>query len=150
MKSVYVSRNALNREAIREWARANGFHSTLPGEDFHVTIAFSKEMFDWDSTEPRQDFIYIPPAKDRQLKVFDGGATVIHFTNDQLAQRWQEFIDLGASNSYPDYKAHITVTYKGKPKKAIPYPGEIVLGPEIWKEVNMDWKKEMKEVSLKD
>jgi hypothetical protein len=145
IKTAYVSRKVLNHEAVRDWAEENGFPSTLPVDDLHVTIAYSKEKFDWSTTEPDEEIIYIEPSDDRQLHVFDGGATVIHFTNEALTQRWQALIDLGASNSYKTYKAHITVTYTGKPKKAVPYPGEIVLGPEVWKEIDNDWKSDMVE-----
>lgn len=148
MKTLYVSRRVLNHEAIRDWARENGFKSTLPPDDFHVTLAYSKKKFDWASCERDEEVLYIEPSDERELHVFDGGATVIHFSNEDLGKRWKEFIDLGASNSYPTYKAHITVTYKGKPKKALAYPGEIVLGPEEWAEINSDWKNEMIEHKL--
>lgn len=147
-KTLYVSRQVLNHEAIRDWARENGFKSTLPPDDFHVTIAYSKNKFDWSSTEPDEEIIYIEPDDTRTLHVFDGGATVIHFSNDALAERWQTLLDLGASNSYKTYKAHITITYMGKHKMAIAYTGEIILGPEVWAEINSDWQNDMKEVEL--
>lgn len=148
VKSCYVSRKVLNREALRDWARDNGFKSSLPGEEFHVTQLYSKEDFDWSSTTPDTNYLYIAPDDKREIHVFDGGATVLHFHNDQMSQRWQQFIDFGASTSYPDYKAHVTITYKGKPKKAIPYTGELVLGPEVWKEVNSNWAANVHERPL--
>jgi hypothetical protein len=145
LKTLYVSRPVLNKQAIRDYAKLNGFASTLPSDDFHVTVVYSKEKFDWDLDAPDQNIIYVDPSDKRELHVFDGGATVVHFKEQRLEDRWQSLIDMGASTSYPDYKAHITITYEGKPKDAIPYDGELILGPEKWTEINSDWKSEREE-----
>jgi hypothetical protein len=142
MKTLYVSRQVLNKQALRDYAKLSGFASTLPSDDFHVTVVYSKDKFDWNLDEPDQNFIYIAPSDDREIHVFDGGATVIHFKEPKLESRWQDLIDMGASTSYPDYKAHITITYEGKPKGSFPYAGELILGPEKWTEINSDWKSE--------
>ena len=148
MKTCYVNRPVLNKEAVRDWARANGFRSTLPGEDFHVTLVYSKKPFDWSKVSPDQNVLYIEPDTRRELHVFDGGATVVHFKDERLDQRWADIIKMGAGTSYPTYKAHVTITYKGKPARAIAYPGELILGPENWQEINDDWRDGMAEVPL--
>lgn len=148
LKSVYVCRKVLNKEALRDWARVNGFSTTLPSSDFHVTIVYSKQNFDWNATQPDLNVIYIAPQDDREIHVFDGGATVLHFHDDRLSQRWKDMIRMGASTSYPDYKAHVTITYAGKPDEALPYPGELILGPEEWSEINSGWKEDLVEQPL--
>jgi hypothetical protein len=131
-KTLYVSRPVLNRDAIRLWAKKAGFESCLPPEDFHVTIVYSKKMFDWNKSEPDINIVYIEPAKEDR----------------SLLPRWEELISLGAHSKFDSYRSHITISYHGMPSKVIPYTGEIILGPEVWQEVNDDWKEDTEEIKL--
>jgi hypothetical protein len=148
-KTLYVSRPVLNRDAIRLWAKKAGFESCLPPEDFHVTIVYSKKMFDWNKSEPDINIVYIEPAKeDRSVEQFGGGATVLEIDPSPLLPRWEELISLGAHSKFDSYRSHITISYHGMPSKVIPYTGEIILGPEVWQEVNDDWKEDTEEIKL--
>ena len=60
-RSLYVHRPVLNAEAIIAWAKGAGFATTLPAEDMHVTVCFSKQPVNWaefaewdESKHPRQ------------------------------------------------------------------------------------------------
>ena len=46
-RTLYVSRRVLNAGAIIDWAKDQGFETTLPAEDLHVTIAYSRTPVDW-------------------------------------------------------------------------------------------------------
>ena len=143
MKSLYVSRPVLNKDAIRLWAKDNGFASCLPPSDFHVTLIYSKKMFDWDKSDPDSNIIYVDPSDEhRSIEQFGSDAVVLEIQSDALQTRWKELIDLGAHSSFPTYRSHITITYEGMPSEVVPYNGEIVLGPEIWEEIVEDYNHE--------
>ena len=46
-RTLYVSRKLLNAKAVIAWAKSQGFETTLPAADMHVTIAFSQTPVDW-------------------------------------------------------------------------------------------------------
>jgi len=53
----------------------------------------------------------------------------------------------GGSYDYDEYQPHITITYGDTPllKDIDPYLGEIILGPEIFQEIDLDWKNQVTE-----
>jgi uncharacterized protein len=66
-----------------------------------------------------------------------------------LKWRHASILSEGASWDYADYQPHITITYdKGDVDLATvePYRGKIVLGPEIFAEVDEDWQGKVVEV----
>lgn len=144
LKTLYVSRKVVNFAEILNWAYRQGFPTTLDPTDFHVTICYSKSKFDWACTSPLRREVRIS-GDERSIHQFDGGAVVMTVQNDELADRWQQFIDLGASNSYKEYRPHITITYGDLPEAVVAFPGDIILGPEIWSEVNGGWKHSLEE-----
>jgi hypothetical protein len=143
-KTLYVNRPLLNGDDIRAWAAEQGFESTLPADDMHATIAFSKEPVDWSQFEPQTDELRVEGG-DREMKMFDprtteNGATVLAFSSDDLQQRWQEFKDGGASWDFPEYQPHITITYQNAEgiDDIVPYDGPLIFGPEEFQEVRQD------------
>src|SRR5690606_28146793 len=46
-RPLYVHRKVKNAAEIIAWAKSQGFATTLPAEDMHVTIAFSRAPVDW-------------------------------------------------------------------------------------------------------
>lgn len=46
-RPLYVRRPVLNASDIIVWAAGEGFTSTLPADDLHVTIAYSKAPVNW-------------------------------------------------------------------------------------------------------
>lgn len=71
-------------------------------------------------------------------------ATVLLFNSSALSWRHQNMISQGASSDYPDYAPHVTISYSVPEgfdfSKVEPYQGELVFGPEIFAEVDEDWK----------
>ncbi len=140
-KTLYIRRNVLNGDEISEWAKSQGFKTTLT--DMHVTMAYSKTKLVWP--EPSNDRGIVIGGGDRSLELFgeEGeGATVLQFEAPQLEDRWQELKDAGAVWKWPEYRPHITISYDGPDDlDAIePYDGDIVFGPEIFEEVKAGWQ----------
>ncbi|MCZ3275982.1 hypothetical protein NYZ53_19970, partial [Acinetobacter baumannii] len=46
-RTLYVRRDLLNAGELIAWARDAGFTTTLPADDMHVTIAYSRTPIDW-------------------------------------------------------------------------------------------------------
>lgn len=141
-RSLYISRKVKNAAAIIAWAKSQGFETTLPADDLHVTIAFSRMPVDWmkvgESWAPE---LKVGPGGPRLMEQF-GEATVLLFTANELRWRHEGVIEAGGSWDHPEYQPHITISYgfNGDLSKVEPYQGEIVLGPELFAEVNGDWK----------
>ena len=148
-KTLYVSRRLKNTADLRSWAKAQGFKSTLKPKDLHVTIAYSKEPLDWDDVGDSFDEIRVPPDSTRTIEPLgDKGAVVLRFQATDLAKRWQQIKDAGASWDFPSYKPHISISYEGSPSDLAnvePYSGELIFGPERFAEIKDDWDEGIEE-----
>lgn len=146
-RTLYVHRKVLNAGEILDWAKEQGFETTLPADDLHVTIAFSRRPVDWmkiaESYEPE---VEVRAGGPRVMEEF-GEAKVLLFRSGSLEWRHEEFKEAGASWDHPEYQPHITISYGKAPENVEPYQGRIVLGPEVFAEVNEDWKAGVNEVS---
>lgn len=145
-RTLYVHRPVLNGSVILEWARSQGFRSTLDSDDLHVTIAFSRTPVDWMAMgQPWESEITIPEGGPRLVETLGPkGAVVLLIASSHLSWRHEEMKRAGASWDWPEYQPHITITYEGNGgdlKGVEPYQGEIVLGPEVFAEVVEDWEK---------
>lgn len=149
-RTLYVRRDVLNWREIEKWAKSVGVETTL-GSDMHVTIAYSRTPIDWMSlSEPWQDKIEILSGGPRLLDAFgpDGRARVILFRSSALEWRHREILEAGASWDHEGFQPHITFTYGTAPEDLQPYQGRIVLGPEIFSEVDENWSKKLQEDGL--
>lgn len=148
-RTLYVCRKVLNGKEILAWAKGQGFTSTLPADDLHVTITFSRTPVDWMKMGSTwEDEVKVPRGGARLIEKFDGGAVVLLFNSNMLQWRHDEMVDKGASWDHPEYQPHVTISYDGAPSdisKIEPYQGEIILGPELFAEVKEDWKSEVRE-----
>lgn len=155
-RTLYVKRKVLNPGAILEWARDAGFKSTLPEDDLHVTVAYSKDPVDWSRFSPIDDDLANEsgaPGRAVERLGQDGEAVVLRFDSPSLAARWQEFRDGGASWDYPEYRPHLTISYDADDvdvARVAPYAGEIQLGPEVFAEVKPGWMGTVKEIAATD
>jgi phage-related protein (TIGR01555 family) len=147
-RTLYVSRDVLNGAEIVAWAKAQGFTSTLPASEMHVTITYSRAVVDWmQMGSSWEDEVKIPRGGARLMEKF-GGATVLLFASNMLRWRHDEMVDKGASWDHDEYQPHITISYEGAPSDLStvePYQGEIHLGPEIFQEVKEDWQSNITE-----
>lgn len=154
-RTLYVRRNVLNAAEILSHFREQGFNTTLPAEDLHVTIAFSRQPVDWmkmgeNWTEGEDGNVTIQAGGPRLMEALgqNGEAKVLLFTSSLLTWRHEEIKRRGASWDWPDYQPHITISYDPEApdlNTVEPYRGPIVLGPEIFEEVSEDWRESITE-----
>lgn len=144
MKTLYVMRPVTNAEEIVEWAKKNKFINIIKPSDVHITVAYSKKKVEWKQLTKPKDRISVFSKDNRSIKVL-GEATVLSFQSKALQDRWQYFKDNGASWDYDTYTPHLSISYV---KQYInlnnikPYIGDIILGQEVWDELDEDWKKD--------
>ncbi|NTI22033.1 DUF1073 domain-containing protein [Rhizobium rhizogenes] len=145
-RTLYVSRKVTNAADIIAWAKAQGFKTTLPADELHVTVMYSPTAVDW--MQAGQDAwnadgtLVIPPGGPRVVSQFGQGAIVLEFSSAALSWRHEELKRIGAEPTYPEYAPHITITYEPGDvdvDKVEPYRGAIEFGPEIFAEVKSDW-----------
>ncbi len=152
-RSIYISRKVLNVEDIRAWARSQGFASCVPAGDMHVTVAFDKRKHDWrDIPLEAPEVVQVLHPDERTVDEFRGGAIVIEIYSAELSARWAELVSSGLYWKWPDYRPHITITWK-KPEgldlsKITPYDGVIELGPEVPTEVVWQMRDRIAEDNL--
>lgn len=147
-RPLYVSRPVLNAPEILRWAKGQGFETTLPAEDLHVTIAFSRTPLDWFAVPDDWGDFGVPVGGPRAVEPLgDKGAVVLLFRSDVLNYRWQQFREAGASWDWAEYQPHVTLTYKLPEgmdlRKVEPYRGEIQFGPERFEELSDDWAENL-------
>jgi len=152
LSTLYASRPVLNHQEIADWAKEQGFKSTL-GEDMHVTLAFSKTPLEWDLIQENDAALTVFGKDGRHLKPLgDQGAIVLRFEDPIIRARWRDLKDSGAVWGFPEYQPHITISYAAGDidlESIEPYRGKIEFGPEAFKEVNENWRKEIKEAPVK-
>jgi phage-related protein (TIGR01555 family) len=152
-RSLYVSRKLLNADAVIKWAKSQGFENTVPADEMHVTVLYSRAAVDWmqmgqswDQDENGQ--LRVPPGGPRMVDVFGNlkDAAVLLFNSSSLCWRHEDMVSKGASHDFAEYCPHVTLSYDAPdgfdPTKVEPYRGDLVFGPEIFEEVNDDWKPE--------
>lgn len=143
-RTLYVSRKVLNVKAIKDWAESQGLTVTIPDDELHVTIIYSKALVDWMKIgEAWNDEVTVQAGGPRIMERFND-ALVLSFASSCLKWRNEHMVDCGASTDYPDYQPHVTLSYGENQEISLddiePYQGEIKLGPEIFKEINPDWQ----------
>lgn len=146
-RPLYVSRPVINADELIQWAREQGFKTTLPADQLHVTQAYSKRPLDWAALAPRTDFL-VCKADDAGswfrwvAKLGDDGAVVLMFQSQVLQDRWQAFIDAGASWDYDSFMPHVTISYDAAgyldPMNVTAFLGPLELGPERYDAISDD------------
>lgn len=147
-RTLYVHRKVTNGADIIAWAKEQGFKTTLPADDLHVTIAFSRQAVDWMKMgESWQAKVEVPEGGARIMEQF-GDAKVLLFSSSELSWRHEEMKREGAVWGYPEYQPHISISYDTDApdlKDIEPYTGKIDLGPEVFAEIKEDWQEGIKE-----
>jgi hypothetical protein len=153
-KTLYVCRPLLNADDLKAWAKDQGFETCVPDDMMHVTVIHSKREVKW-TEKPLKDEVECEPDKDhpRSLQKFGEkkDIVVLTFYSKNLLYRHETFMDMGCSFDFPDYKAHVTITYDGKDVDIAgmePYDGDLIFGPEIFEEISEDFKTSFEEESL--
>lgn len=153
-RPLYVSRQLLNASALIAWAKANGFATTLPADDMHVTVLYSRNEVDplrmgRDWREDDKGRVTVRPGGPRVIERLGENAVVLSFASPDLVHRHKDMIEAGGSHDYPQYQPHITLSYDvpdGIDFDALkPFNGELVFGPERFEPLDLDWKSKVSE-----
>lgn len=153
-RTLYVMRPLLNADEVVAWAKGQGFGKTLTADDMHVTVAFSRDKLDWGDAGDSFDDVIVPAASDQKdgarsiKRLGDQGAVVLRFESTDLAKRWQQFRDAGASWDWPSFQPHVSITYDGDGlaiEDMVPYDGPLEFGAEQFAEVDDDWSSKVTE-----
>jgi len=141
-RTLYVSRSVVNGEELADFYKSQGIE-TLPPNDMHITIAYSKRRVDWEACgeENCEDVELEPSFRRSMAPLGTQGAIVLKVESPILRSRWKHFIKKGATWDYDEYQPHITITYSQKavPENLVPFPGRLILGPEKFAEVDENW-----------
>lgn len=141
---LYVSRPLINTADLIQWAKEQGFKTTIPAEELHVTVAHSSRPLDWETIPPLTDGLTAKVDDERTwwrwvARLGDKGAVVLMFDSPALKARWQEFNDAGASWDYESYMPHVTISYDAGDYLDIgavtAYLGPLEFGPERYEPV---------------
>ena len=138
-RTLYVQRKLLNAAEFIAWAKAQGFKTTTPADDLHVTIAFSRRPVDWMKvgetwSSDKDGTLNVAPGGARLVEPLgDKGAVVLLFNSSELSWRHEAIKrDADASWDFPSYQPHVTITYSGGDvdlSKVEPFRGKLVFGP---------------------
>lgn len=150
-RTLYVQRKLLNADDLIRWAKKQGFETTTPADEIHVTVTFSRRPLDWmkigqDWSSDKDGSLVVKAGGPRLVEPLgDKGAVVLLFTSDDLMWRHNAMIEAGASFDFEEYQPHVTITY-AKPadldlSTISPYAGPLKFGPELFSEVVDDWEK---------
>jgi phage-related protein (TIGR01555 family) len=153
-RPLYVQRKLLNAADLIKWAKAQGFETTLPVDDMHVTVLYSRTPVDpmkmgetWASEE--NGGLVIKPGGPRAIERLGESAVVLLFASWSLESRHREMVAAGASHDFPEYMPHVTITLEAPADldlEAIkPFTGELRFGPELFEPLDLDWKDKVEE-----
>jgi hypothetical protein len=149
-RTLYVHRKLLNAAEFIRWAKSQGFESTLPADDLHVTVLYSKAPVDW--MKMGEDFageLIVSAGGARIVEPLgDKGAVVLLFNSSSLAWRHEEMVRNGASHDFAEYQPHVTISYAGGDvdlSKVEPFRGELRFGPEEFEELDEEWANKIEE-----
>lgn len=151
-RSLYVRRQLLNVSEFVRWASDQGIRAIVPGDQLHVTVMFCRTPIDW--MEMRADWggdsrgrIVVPPGGPRVVERLGETATVLTFWSDQLQWRHSAMRERGAVHSFDDYVTHVTISHESQQidlSGVTPFQGELRFGPEIFEEVDEDWRSKVR------
>src|SRR5690606_18681467 len=103
---------------IIEHFKAQGFETTLPADDMHVTITFSRQPVDWmkmgeNWSDNGKGGLTIPAGGPRLMDAFgpSGEAKVLLFSSSALSWRHEDMKRQGATWDHPEYQPHLTISY---------------------------------------
>lgn len=140
-RALYVRRDVLNADEILKWAREQGIQNLLPAEELHTTVVYSRQPIDWMQVgEAYEDKIEIKAGGPRSVEQF-GAALVVEYANFSLSARHNDAERAGATWDHDEYRPHVTLSYDPgvDPEDVEPYRGRILLGPEIFENLDPNW-----------
>lgn len=136
MSGLYVCRKLINGDELESWAQSIGLKKIVDPEEFHVTVLYSRNKI--TPTQNLKGLKVTGGARKLSFfdsKIFGGYALVLEFESEQLKARHEEFLAMGGTSDYPEYKSHITIAYvpeKFSLSSIEPYAGELMFGAEVF------------------
>ncbi len=148
-RPLYVQRKLVNTKEFLDWAKAQGFGETLPADELHVTLLYSRQPVDWMQAEAAWNQndngqVLVPPGGVRIVEALgDKGAVVLLFGSSDLCWRHEQLMrSLNASHDFESYQPHVTITYAAPADldldKVEPYRGKLLFGPEIFEDLGTE------------
>ncbi|WP_336958678.1 phage portal protein family protein [Sphingobium aquiterrae] len=151
-RPLYVFRPLLNASEVLDWAREQGFTSTMPAEELHTTVTYSKRPVNWFAMGQfgsNYGELIVGPGGPRLVEQLGSeGAIALLFQSPDLQWRHREMVEAGASWDYRSYIPHITLTYEGADLDLAaiqPYQGRLVFGPETFEAIQDGWHETIAE-----
>lgn len=145
-RPLYVFRQLLNAGDLIDWARSQGFVTTMPADELHVTVTYSKRPVNWFGMgqfgSSTGELIVAPGGPRLVERLGDGEAVALLFQSPDLQWRHREMRDAGASWDHPSYLPHVTLSYEAGDvdlSKVKPYQGRLVFGPEQFEAIQDNW-----------
>jgi len=146
-KNLYVSRKVKNTKEIIDFAKSQGIEKILDEKDLHITLAYSKDLVDWDTFKKNEEEIEISLENATVIKL--GDSIALSFQSDILKKSWQKFIDSGASWDYDGFTPHISLSYHYENvdvSKMEKFNGKITLEKEVFEEVDEEKTKDLTKI----
>lgn len=150
-RTLFMYRHVENAKEILDHFSSQGVKNLYKAADLHVTIAYSREPVDWmkvgsdDWGGDANGLLAIKPGGARLIEQLGGEKVVCQlFGSNDLTYRHMRCIDAGCDWQWGDYQPHITIA--SAPANASdladvkPWQGAILLGPEVFQEIDEDWK----------
>ncbi|KMS59142.1 hypothetical protein V474_07780 [Novosphingobium barchaimii LL02] len=153
-RPLYVQRKLLNGADLIAWAKANGFTSTLPADDMHVTVLYSRTAVDpmkmgegWSGDDKGN--VRVKPGGPRAIERLGESAVVLLFASYDIEGRHRSMVEAGGSHDFPDYQPHVTISYDVPADFDLdalkPFTGALEFGPELFEPLDLDWKSKVVE-----
>lgn len=149
-RTLYISRSLKNADDVIRWAKDQGIPGIPPADELHVTVIHSTTLVDWMKVGSSWDAdLIVPEGGPRLVEQFgqESGTKHIVLLFDAGELRFRHWMakEAGASFDYDEYQPHVTIGRQDPANpidldKIKPYTGKLEFGPEIFKEVNEDWK----------
>lgn len=136
---TYVSVKPLDPKELHDHYSKQGL-DLIPIEELHCTISYSETHF--AHTVNKNIIIITPEMIHDNLEMF-GDALVMRFDNQELTDRFNSNLDKGGETNFPEYKAHITLSYdfdkNADLSKFVKPNFDIALGNEVVEELQEDY-----------
>lgn len=150
-RSLYMRRDVINGAEIAQWYKDQGVPEVYAPESMHVTVVYSKQPMDWMKMgQPWDARLEIPAGGPRVNELFGdkNDVLVLLFASNELEWRHARAKEEGASDDHDGYSPHVSISLKGAglDLSAIsPWVGPIVLGPEVYEEIDEsgDWREKV-------
>lgn len=153
-RPLYVQRKLQNAAELIAWAKSQGLETTLPADEMHVTVLYSRQPVDpmkmgegWSGDEKGR--IRIKPGGPRAVERLGPDAVVLLFASWDIESRHRSMIEAGGSHDFESYQPHVTLSYSVPEDLDLdaikPFAGELVFGPEEFSPLDLDWKSKIEE-----